>query len=76
MSARGTRSLDGIYVATTHSREMRNSMALALAVYLAAIEIGLPLLGNHGLWLAMVLFMLVRAATLLAWYPRLERVLR
>jgi len=51
-------------------------MALALAVYLAAIEIGLPLLGNYGLWLAMVLFMLVRAATLLAWYPRLERGLR
>lgn len=68
--------LDGIYVATTHTREMRNSMALAVVVYLVAIEATLPWLGNHGLWLAMVLFMLVRAATLLAWYPRLERVLR
>lgn len=68
--------LDGIYIATTHTREMRNSMLLAFLVFLATIELTLPWLGNHGLWLAMVLLMVVRAATLLAWYPRIEAKLR
>lgn len=64
--------LDGIYIATTHTREMRNSMLLAFAVFLASIEFALPVLGNHGLWLSLMLMMVVRTGALLAWYPRIE----
>ena len=32
----------------------------------------IPVLGNHGLWLSMLLFMAARAITLGAFYPRLE----
>lgn len=65
--------LDGIYIGTTRTREMRNSMLLSLAVYLAVVWLAEPLWGNHGLWFALVVFMMVRALTLGLWYPRIER---
>lgn len=67
--------LDGIYVGSTRTAEMRNSMLLSLAVYLVASWILVPRWGNHGLWLAFMIFMLARALTLGWWYPRIERVL-
>jgi Na+-driven multidrug efflux pump len=30
------------------------------------------LLGNHGLWLSVMIFMVVRALTLAFYYPRIE----
>jgi len=32
-----------------------------------------PLWGNHGLWLALILFMVARAITLVLYYPRITR---
>ncbi len=32
-----------------------------------------PAWGNHGLWLAFLIFMFARAATRGAYYPRIER---
>jgi len=53
---------------------LRNSMLIAVVLFLVALWAFLGPLGNHGLWLAMTLFMLVRSL-LLAWqYPRLERL--
>ena len=65
--------LDGIFIGTTHSREMRDGMLLSLVVYLSVVWIAEPSLGNHGLWLALVVFMVARALTLGLWYPRIER---
>lgn len=65
--------LDGIYLGATRSTEMRNGMLMALAVYLLCVWLSLPLLGNHGLWLSMVAFLIARGATLGFWYPRIER---
>ncbi len=67
--------LDGIFVGSTHTAEMRNSMVLSLAVYLLASWVLIPSLGNHGLWLTFMIFMAMRALTLGAWYPRIERAL-
>ena len=66
---------DGIFLGATRSREMRNGMVLSLVVYLAAVAILKPMWGNHGLWLAFLVFMLARAATLGAYYPRIARAL-
>lgn len=64
--------LDGIYIGATQSAEMRNMMILSLIAYLAAAFALMPLLDNHGLWLALFVFFIARAA-LLAWrYPRIE----
>ncbi len=65
--------LDGIFVGATRSAEMRNSMIGSLIVYLAAILVLVPLLGNHGLWLALMILMVARAATLGAYLPGLLR---
>ena len=52
---------------------MRNAMLISLLVYFGGVWIFLPMLGNHGLWLALMTFMLARALTLGLWYPRIEK---
>ncbi|WP_299479745.1 MATE family efflux transporter [uncultured Roseibium sp.] len=58
--------MDGVYIGATWSDTMRNMMLLSLAVYIAAYYALFPLLGNHGLWLAMGIFLGFRGLTLLA----------
>ncbi|MCR8723152.1 MATE family efflux transporter [Frigidibacter sp. ROC022] len=65
--------LDGIFIGATRTRDMRNMMLLALLIYLAAVAALVPFFGNHGLWAAMMVSFLARAATLWAKYPGLER---
>jgi MATE family multidrug resistance protein len=65
--------LDGVYFGTTRTREMRNSMLIAMALFYACAWLLTPTMGNHGLWVAVMVFVLTRAAFLAAWYPRIER---
>lgn len=65
--------LDGIFIGTTHTREMRNSMLISLAVFVLAAELLVPALGNHGLWLSYYVLMLARTLTLGGWFPRILR---
>jgi len=53
--------MDGIFIGATWSREMRNLMLLSLATYLVAIAALQPVFGNHGLWIAMLVFQGVRS---------------
>lgn len=64
--------LDGIYVGATWTRAMLATMAVAFAVYAALLLVAGPL-GNHGLWLAFTIFLVVRTAAMAAALPRLER---
>lgn len=61
--------MDGIFIGATWSSTMRNMMLLSLAVYLAAFYGLYPVLGNHGLWLALLLFFGIRGLMLLAACP-------
>jgi len=65
--------LDGIFIGATRTADMRNGMAIALLLFLATDQLCRPLIGNHGLWLAMTVMWLARAATLAVRYPSLER---
>ena len=65
--------LDGIFIGSTWTAEMRNGMAMSLVAFAVALFVLVPEWGNHGLWLAFCLFMGMRALTLGAVYPRLER---
>lgn len=65
--------LDGIFVGATRGSTLRNAMLVSLAVFVAAIALLVPALGNHGLWLAFSLFMVARTATLAVAYPSLLR---
>ncbi|MDJ0947595.1 MAG: MATE family efflux transporter [Alphaproteobacteria bacterium] len=65
--------LDGIFIGATRGPEMRNGMLLSFGGFLLGVWTLLPLWGNHGLWLALALFMCLRGITLGLWYPRVER---
>jgi MATE family multidrug resistance protein len=65
--------LDGIFIGTTRTVAMRNAMFVSLLVFLGAVWLFLPLWGNHGLWAALIVLMMVRAVTLGFWYPRILR---
>ncbi len=65
--------LDGIFIGATRGREMRNAMLISLLVYLVLALALMPPLGNHGLWLSLLLFMALRGLTLARHYPALER---
>jgi len=61
---------DGIYIGATATAAMRNTMLIAtLLCYLPAYYVGLPYLGIHALWLAMILFMMSRGLTLWLFAP-------
>ena len=66
-------TFDGIFLAATRTRPMRNSMMLALLIFLAALYALVPWLGNHGLWTAMAIFLGARGVTLFLLYPALLR---
>ncbi|MDJ1006875.1 MAG: MATE family efflux transporter [Paracoccaceae bacterium] len=63
---------DGIFIGATRTREMRNMMTVALAVYVAAVLVLVPLIGNHGLWAGLLLSFVTRGVTLGLKYPALE----
>ncbi|MDB5565750.1 MAG: Multidrug resistance protein family [Tardiphaga sp.] len=64
---------DGIFIGASWARDMRNLMLVALATYLAAFYLLMPL-GNAGLWIAFLIFLLARGALQAARYPALVRM--
>ncbi|UTW09395.1 MATE family efflux transporter [Pseudomonas benzenivorans] len=64
--------LDGLFIGATRAREMRDAMLLALLPSLALGWLLRPL-GNHGLWLAFLAFMLLRSLSLGGYAYRLTR---
>lgn len=58
--------MDGVFIGATWSRDMRNMMLLSLAVYIAAYYTLFPLMGNHGLWLSLEIFLGARGISLAA----------
>ena len=67
--------LDGIFIGTAHTREMRNAMFFSLILYLALLQWTIPAMGNHGLFLGLSIFMLIRALSLLFYYRGIEAVI-
>ncbi len=65
--------LDGIFIGATLGRQMRNAMIASLAVYLGSCWIMIPVWGNHGLWLSLTAFMIVRGVTLGVLYGAVTR---
>ncbi|SNY91906.1 putative efflux protein, MATE family [Cohaesibacter sp. ES.047] len=52
--------MDGIFIGATWSAAMRNIMLLCSVIFLASAWGLMPFLGNHGLWLAMILMLASR----------------
>jgi len=69
----GSFLLDGIFIGATRTRAMRDSMILALLLFLGASSLLIPVFGNHGLWAAFTLMLVARAGGLAVYLPGLLR---
>lgn len=64
---------DGIFIGATRSLEMRNTMLVATFLcYLPAWYLLQPW-GNHGLWAALMVFMIARGVTMAISYRRMDK---
>ncbi len=63
----------GIFTGMTQTGPVRNSMLLALLLYIIACWVLVPLYGNHGLWISFLLFAVGRSLFLLMYVPGLEK---
>ena len=64
---------DGVYLAATRTRIMRNTVIASFAVFLALLYTLLPLIGNAGLWIAVAGFLVGRGVLLHVFFPRVLR---
>lgn len=64
--------LDGIFIGTTRTRQMRNAAVLSTGLFLLMCWWLVPLAGNHGLWWAFIVYVLGRALALAFYYPGLR----
>ena len=56
---------DGVYIGATAARAIRNTMLIsAIGVFLPATLLLMPRFGNHGLWIAFLLFMVARGLSM------------
>lgn len=62
----------GIFTGATFTKPVRDSMVVALVVFLAAYFLFIPYFDNHGLWLAFILFSLTRSLYLYKEQKRLQ----
>jgi MATE family multidrug resistance protein len=57
--------LDGVYIGATATPPMRNMMLIStIGVFLPTYYLTTPPLGNNGVWLALLMFMIARGITL------------
>lgn len=62
---------DGVYIGRTATKAMRNNMLLAtFLVFVPAFYLTQGIIGNHALWLGMLLFMAARAVGLSLYAPK------
>jgi MATE family multidrug resistance protein len=66
--------LDGVFIGATRTQDMRNMMILSFLGYCGLVLSLLPSFGNHGLWMALNGFFILRGVSLAFRYPALERV--
>lgn len=60
---------DGIFIGATATKAMRTSMLICtFLIFLPVYYLSIPYLGNHGLWLAMIVFMIARGVSLTFYY--------
>ena len=68
--------LDGIFIGATRSADMRNGMAVALAIFIISIFILKSASGYQGLWISLIIFMGARGITLGFTFPNIEKSLK
>ena len=62
---------DGIFIGASQTAEMRNGMILSVILFISSSHFLIVNLGNHGLWLSLVFFMILRSITLNYYFNRI-----
>jgi MATE family multidrug resistance protein len=62
--------LDGVFIGAALTREMRQAMIFSLGVFLMACWVLVDTFANNGLWAALMIYYLTRAASLAYFLPK------
>ena len=62
---------DGIFIGASQTAEMRNGMLLSVVSFLISSHFLVNAFGNHGLWLSVLFFMIMRSITLNYYFNRI-----
>ena len=65
--------LDGIFIGASQTQDMRNGMMVAVASFIVISIYLTKYFGNHGLWLSLLLFMVLRSLTLKYFFKKILR---
>jgi len=65
--------LDGIFIGTTSTREMRNAGIVAVIIYILAHYLITIKLEKDGIWISFLIYYLARAFTLSYYYPSIRK---
>ena len=65
--------LDGIFIGTNKTRQMRNAGIASVALYIGAHYLLTPQFGAAGIWMAFLVYYVARALTLALYYPSVTR---
>ena len=62
---------DGIFIGAGQTAEMRNSMIIAVIIFIGSSHFLVNNFGNHGLWIALLLFMVMRSMIMNYYFNRI-----
>jgi MATE family multidrug resistance protein len=62
---------DGIFIGASQTAEMRNGMVISVIIFIISSHFLVNNLGNHGLWAALLFFMIIRSITLNYYFNRI-----
>ncbi len=62
---------DGIFIGALMTHSMRNAAVQVAVLYAAALAVLVPVLGNHGLWAALMVMNAARGLTLYRAFPQI-----
>ena len=62
---------DGIFIGASQTTEMRNGMIISVVFFILSSQFLVINFGNHGLWLSLLFFMIVRSVTLNYYFYRI-----
>ena len=68
--------LDGIFIGATQTKEMRNSMLVAVIIYITLSLFLIKQIQNYGIWFALIILMILRATTLHFYFPKILKKFR
>ena len=62
---------DGIFIGASQSSDMRNAMIVSFVTYIFLSIFLVKHLNNHGLWLSLLIFMILRSLTLRFYFSKI-----